>query len=133
MNPVRLTLSTLTGFIFIFGFELVFHGVLLKPAYEATATLWRGHVEMLSLFPVMLAVQFIAALLFNLIYALISSEYSLKQGFRFGLLMGLLLATLQLINYVTLPIPLAMATAWFSAVFFETLVLGVLAGLIYKR
>src|SRR5436309_3344136 len=69
MNVKRLVLSCIAVFIFIFGFSWIFHGMLLKPIYVSTASLWRTDVEMEHYFGWLMLGQFVMAIGFCAIYA----------------------------------------------------------------
>lgn len=47
MNTKRLLLSCVVAFVFMCAFDFVFHGILLKGTYAATANLWRSETEMM--------------------------------------------------------------------------------------
>jgi hypothetical protein len=64
--------------------DFVIHGILLKPAYDATASLWRPMEEMNM--PLMYLVTLVFALCFALIYQMIERK-SLGVGIRYGLLL----------------------------------------------
>ena len=55
--------------VFIFLFEWVFHGVLLKETYAQTSSLWRPEAEMQGLFAWMLVGQATIALMFVILFA----------------------------------------------------------------
>ena len=132
MNYVRLTLAVTAAFFFVFVFEFIYHGILLKPLYEATMNLWRPQDQMMTLMPVALIVQFVFAFIAVVMFAAFAKESGVKQGVRFGALLGLMLGTLQLGIFPYLPIPAELALGWFAGAFIETLGVGVIAGLIYK-
>lgn len=131
VNIPRFLITVIAAFGFIFGFEFAYHGILLKPAYEATMHLWRPEADIIALMPYSFAVQLSMAVLITGLFAF-TKRTGLKNGLRFGVILGLLLGILQLSAYTYLPIPLELATAWFSGAFFETLGVALLAGLIYK-
>lgn len=133
MNYTRLALAIIAAFLFVFGFEFFYHGVLLKPLYEQTMSLWRSDEQMMALMPVAIGIQFLFALLTVIIFAGFAPQTGLKQGVRYGALLGLLIGLLQFGQLTYLPIPFELATAWFAGSFFETLVVGILAGLIYRK
>jgi hypothetical protein len=133
MNYARLILAALAAFIYVFAFDLIYHGVLLKAIYESTAEIWRPPEQMRAFIPLAVSIQFSFALMMAIIFSSFGKGEGLTEGVRFGALMGMMLGLLQVGMYTYLPVPLEMAGAWFAGSFFEALGAGMLIGLIYKR
>jgi hypothetical protein len=51
MNTKRLLISIISCFVFVFVYEFVFHGILLKSMYQATIEAWRPESEMMQYMP----------------------------------------------------------------------------------
>ncbi len=133
VNIPRFLAIILAGFIFVFGFEFVWHGMLLMDHYEATMHLWRPKAEMQAYFPYVLATQlaFVAALAF--VFTRNYEGKGLSEGLRFGLALGVLLGIGQFGMYAYMTIPLALAALWFVGAVFEVAGLGLLFALIYRK
>ncbi len=130
--------ASITGIVLIFIYALInflTHGVVLKDIYMQTASVWRPDTEMQSLICLMLIGQAIFAFFFAIIFAggYDDKQPGLGQGLRFGLMMACLIAPFSALSwFVILPIPATLAVYWFIADFAAMLVLGTVAGLIYK-
>jgi hypothetical protein len=136
MNIKRVAITGLVVFIVFFILEMLVHGVWLQDLYHQTSGIWRPEADMNKMMWLMFIGQAIFAFAFTLIYAcgFDPKKARLGQGLRYGLLMALLIApNLSLCWYVILPIPQILATYWFAASAGEMLVLGLIAGLVYRR
>jgi hypothetical protein len=130
--PVKkVFVTTLVIFAVLFGFEWLFHGVFMKPAYEATASLWRPEEEMMSMMHICIIRKFFMALAIASLYGFACKNNAScdtscnKTGLRFGLMIGILMAANEFGVYAYLPIPLDMAISWALG----WLILGTLIGL----
>jgi hypothetical protein len=133
MNKNRLVLACIAVFVFVFGYEWVFHGILLKDAYAKTANLWRPDPEMQGYFGWLLLGQFILAVTFCLIYAVRSgSHYHLGTGVGYGFLIGLMRAGLGCITYAVQPVPGSLIGSWFVGGLIEVMLAGAILGAIYR-
>lgn len=132
MNYVRLVLSVVAAFVLFFVIDFAVHGILLQQMYLDTADLWRPQAEMMEYMPLSTGMQFGLAALVTAGYVLLSQDYGWKAGLKYGAIIGLILGFAQASIYPYMPIPLAMAGAWFAATLFEITLIGVVVGLIYK-
>lgn len=109
--------------------DFIIHGVLLKPTYDATATLWRPEAEMKM--ALMSLVTLIFSICFVMIYALWIEVKSTLRAVQYGLIFGLATGvSMGFGSYSYMPIPLSLAWSWFAASLAEALVAGLLTGLI---
>ena len=134
MNKKRFALCAVAGFIYIFIFEFIFHGNILKSTYELTPTLWRPMADMGELFIWMLATQFlvsaVSAFIFTRNY---ESSCMIGEGARFGFMVGLLIAIINGSAYLYMPISLTLALAWFGGTLIQFVGLGIIFSLIYRK
>lgn len=117
----------------LFATDFVIHGVLMKSAYEATATVWRPMAEMQALMWIMWVLYLIdaAILPFLFLKGFEPQKARVGQGLRFGALIGLLMATgMSLGTYFMVPIPVSMAVGWFVGGMVQFLITGVVIALI---
>ena len=138
MNPMnfrrRLAAGMVLGIVFI-ALEFLVHHVLLKGAYQETASLWRPKDEIKNIFGFLIGAEFLFGVLFGIVYA---QGYEprrgpLGQGFRYGLIMGLMLAPLHsFVWYVILPVPTSLCVQWLIAGFAQMVLLGLIASFVYK-
>ena len=111
--------------------DFVLHGVLLKPTYEATASLWCPMDEMNM--PLMSLVTLVVVACFVLIYQLLVKEKSLFTGIRYGALLGLATGiSMGLGSYVYTPIPMLLALSWMFGNWVEVIAVGAIAGAVIK-
>ena len=136
MNKKRWMQASLAVFAGMWVLESLVHGVLLQNIYHQTPSVWRNETDMHGMMGLMWLGYAIFAVFFTLLYdkGYESKKPGVEQGLRFGLYVGLAFAPMQnLVWYVVLPIPGALAFYWFLAGMVECVVLGALAGLIYKK
>lgn len=133
MNVKRWVMASVAVAVVIGVLEMIIHGVLLQPTYQQTAAIWRPDMQQLT--PLMWLGYAIFAPFFVWIYAkgLEAGKSALGQGVRFGLAFGVGLSAMSsLIWYVVLPIPAALAWAWFAAGVVVYLATGVAVALVYR-
>ena len=127
-----LPIGTIAVFIVWTAMDIVIHGILLTPIYQATAALWRPMAEMMQ--SVVLGTTLIAALFFTLIYAQGvaggSAQKSLLFGVYFGLAVGV---SMGFGTYAVQPIPLALAVSWLLGTLAEAVVGALVLHWVYGR
>lgn len=135
MDKKRIIITGIVLSIVYIILDYVVHGVLLHDIYMQTSSVWRTEDDMSQLSWMMFLAEIIFAFVFAAIYAkgYERGKGGLWQGYRFGLLMGLLLGpAMGLSWYVVLPIPGILAVYWAVAMFVDMIILGMVAGLVYK-
>ncbi len=123
--------AAVAGVLFVTDF--VIHGVLMKSAYEATASVWRPMAEMQALMWTMWVMYLIDAAILPVLYlkGFEPQKARVGQGLRFGALIGLLMASgMSLGTYFMVPIPVSMAVGWFVGGMVQCLLAGVVIALI---
>ena len=133
MDTKKVFITSLVVFIFVFLFEMIFHGFMLRGLYMETASLWRPPEAMQSFFPLSSAVQILFSLFSVLFYKLLVKEYGVKSGLIFGSFLGLLFGISQFGLYAYKPLPMILAVAWFAGIFLESLIIGLIIGLMNKN
>lgn len=131
-NCKRFGIAALVGFIFVFGFDFVVHGILLLPTYDLTPDLWRPMEEYESMVPFMTAMQVLTTVALCYIYTRNHEGTGISEGIRFGIMFGIFLGLMQASSYAWLPISAALAGYWFVAALVKTIGLGVIFSLLYK-
>ncbi|PWB73337.1 MAG: hypothetical protein C3F15_09935 [Holophagae bacterium] len=128
----RILSATVAIFVAWQVLDLVIHTVILRPAYEATASMWRPMGEMKM--GLMWIIGAIAAFCFAAIYGWLVRPKSLNAALKYGLLFGIGAGvSMGYGSYSVMPIPYLMAFTWFAGTVIEALVAGVLAGLIVRE
>ena len=130
MNVKRFALATIGAFLFVFVFEFLWHGILMKGMYDATSSVWRPEEESNMLF--IFAAQFLFALVLAFIYTKIGKHISCKRGIAFGFFTGLLMAMPELGTYCYLPIPLTITLMWMLSTLIKGLGAGMTIAAIYR-
>lgn len=108
-------LGGLAAFVFVFLFEFVVHGFLMKGMYEATMNVWRPPAE--SNMVVMFLGQILFALAVAFFYPIVGPDKECKKAIPFGFGLGLVMAMPQIGSYSYLPIPISISLAWAAASF----------------
>ena len=103
--------SLFVMFVFIFLYEWLLHGIILKDSYQATASLWRPEAQMQKLLPFMFAGQFFIAFFVCLLFAR-SDSTRVKDFVIFGALIGALAGSGQVIMYSVAPYPMYLTVCW---------------------
>lgn len=129
----RFCLGFIIVAIYIVIYEWIFHGMILKGAYTATAHLWRPETDMQSYFIWMLAGQLLFAFIFCLLFTFTRCQTNLKGGATYGLVLGLLMSSVSLVYYSVMPIPMALMVGWILGGLLEAIIAGVIFALIYIR
>lgn len=131
MNKQRYVISVLATFVFVFLYEFLVHGYLLRDLYEQTALLWRPEEEYKMLVMSMSQLGFSAVLAY--IFILHYEGKGIGEGIRFGLYIGMLLGVIELGKYSYMPIPMVLMLSWVLAALLIGLGSGVVLSLVYKR
>lgn len=132
MNTKRLFLSFLAVFVFIFLFEWVFHGVLLKNLYVQTAILWRTESDMMLHFKWLVLGQAIVAFVLVFIFAKAFARDGVRGGIQLGIMLAVFSLGLNFIVYAVQPIPLRLIGFWSIGELIEFALAGAIAGAIYR-
>jgi hypothetical protein len=133
MNTKRFALATIAAFIFIFVFEFLYHGHLLKSAYEATSDLWRPEAEMKDFMHICFIVKFLVAATMTYIFTRHYEGKGIMEGVRFGAMIGFLMGISQFSMYAYMPIPMTLGLAWFVGSFIEMTGVGMIIALTYRK
>ena len=110
-----MVLGGVAAFIFVFLFEFLMHGFLMKGMYEATMAVWRPQAE--SNMAVMMLSQFLFAIAVAFFYPIVGLDKECKKAVPFGFGLGLVMAMPQIASYSYLPIPISISLAWAAASF----------------
>jgi hypothetical protein len=128
----RIILSVVAVFIAWSVMDFIMHGVILKSAYTATASLWRPMAEM------KMGVMYVSVLIASTAFVLIFSQFFARKGVGMGLKYGLCFGIATGVSmgygsYSVMPIPYHMAFSWFLGSVIEAAIGGMIAGAIIKE
>jgi hypothetical protein len=127
----RTILAILAVFIAWSILDFILHGLLLRPIYVNTASLWRPMNQMNV--TLMYFVTLVFTVCFVLIYRFLVGQKSLVTGIRFGALFGLATGiSMGFGSYCYMPIPLTLAWSWFIGSWVEAIAAGAIVGAIIK-
>ena len=111
--------------------DMLVHGVLLRPIYEASAGLWRPPAEMNMSLSHLVTLVYTAC--FVLIYGLLIEKKSVARAVQYGLLFGLAGGVgMGFGTYSYMPIPFDLACYWFAGTIVECGIAGGVLGAIVK-
>lgn len=133
MNIKRFFAAFVVLFLFIFGYETLIHGFLLKTLYLETPSIWRSYEQMMQYAPFNTVIMVLIAFWITFIFTRLFREGGARNGLRFGLYFGILSGIQAAGAYYYLPISAMLAVCWFGAYVIESLVGGYLIGLIYRK
>lgn len=109
------------------------HGMWLQGDYAATADLWRPMEEMESKRWIMFVTSAVFSVIFSYIFVKGREGKGWMEGVRFGALIGLFVSLpMAYDTYTVMPIPYDLALKWFLSGMVASIVLGVVAALVYK-
>ncbi|HLW35050.1 MAG TPA: hypothetical protein VKS98_05265 [Chthoniobacterales bacterium] len=128
MNHKRGFLAFIVAFVFMFFFGFVWHGLLMKPMYNATGALWRPE----PIFPVLILGHAIVAFAFTGLYVSKVGVNCAGVGFGYGLVIGILACGINIIRFAVEPLTTNILLMWFAADLICFAIMGALVGAIYK-
>jgi hypothetical protein len=127
----RLILSTIAILISWSIIDYALHGLILRPTYEGSASLWRPSDQMNLPLVYLVVLGLILSFLF--IYVLLVKEKSLASGLLFGALYGFATGLgVGFGTYIHMPVPLALAWGWFLGGWAKGIAAGAIAGWLLK-
>ena len=127
MNTKNVIIGGVAGFVFIFLYEWVVHGMLLMPTYDATASVWRPMAEMEAMMPYAIFIK-LALAFATAYYVGKMHKHGYEAGACFGFMIGVFLAIMSLAQYTYLPIELNLPIMWAIAIIVQMTAVGAIAG-----
>jgi hypothetical protein len=129
---MRKLLATVVVWVVWEALDFLIHGVVLKTAYEDTASLWRPEGEMKMM--LMYGVVFVAAFAFVMIWDRLIQKKGLIPGLSYGLWFGLATGIgMGYGTYAVMPLPYSMAATWFWGSIVQGAIGGVILSYIIKE
>ena len=133
MNTKKWVIASLVIFVADQILSYLFHGVFMSGVYEQTAHLWRPLEEMNRMMWMGWVSGLVWSFLFVYIFAKGYENKGIIEGVRFGALIGVFFGLpMSLGTYISMPITGGIATAWFIYTVVDTIILGILAAVLYK-
>jgi len=132
MNTKRLFFSFLAAFIFIFFFEFLWHGMLMKSSYMEVPVLWRPEADFNSHFPILVLGHAVMAFFLAAIYARFVGEGGAAAGSALGLMIAAIGIGGHLITFAVQPLTTKILELWIAGALVEFVIAGAIVGAIYK-
>lgn len=132
MNIKRYIGAALALFVFIFFYEWLVHGMLLKGIYQQTPQVWRDASQMVANMPFYIGFQLVVAAWLAFVFTQVFKEGGVAKGALFGLYFGIFAGLLSAAWYVWLPVSPALGSGWFVGSFVQIFLGGCILGVIYK-
>lgn len=130
MNP-RFISAVIACFLFIFGYDFLYHGMYLAESYKATASLWRPEAEMPNFMIYLSLGQALVAL--GIVWIVFRTERGgWAAGAMTGIAVGVIFAGSNTIFYAVQPLPSDLVCSWIFHAFIQTGIVGAIAGSIYR-
>ncbi len=128
----KMLIGGIAGFVFVFMYEFLVHGALMRGMYEATSSVWRPEAE--SNMFVMVLSHFLFAMAVAFFYPIVGKDTAdCKKAIPFGIGLGLVLAMPQIATYSYLPIPITISLLWALAVFVKAIAVVFIVSKIFNR
>jgi hypothetical protein len=128
MNHKRGFLTFVVAFVFMFFFGFVWHGVLMKPMYNAASSLWRSE----PVFPILILGHAVVAFAFTGLYVSKVGVNSAGVGFGYGIVIGIFACGVNIIRFAVEPLTTNILFMWFAGDLICFAIMGALVGAIYK-
>ena len=132
MNHKRGFVAFLAAFVFLFLFGYLWHGILMKSAYMATASHWRTEASFHSHFWILILGHAVIAFAFTGLYVSKVGVNCPGTGFGYGLVLGILSCGVELIRYAAEPLSHQVFLMWIAGDLISFSLMGALVGAIYK-
>jgi len=127
----KFLMATFAVFVTWQVLDFLIHSVLLAQMYKDTESLWRPMAEMKM--GVMAFVTIISSATFCYLYDAFVRDKSMTNALKFSLVFGISAGVgMGYGTYAVMPIPYMLSLAWFLGTVIETVVAGLILGLIYK-
>lgn len=133
MNTKRLLMSFVATYIVYNILGYLIHEVWLADTYASLAAVWRPEAEMDSKIWVFWITSAFFCFFFCYIFARGYENRGLGEGFRFGVIITLFY-TLPVVydSYVIYPIPYSLVLQWLFSGLVVSIILGIVAAMVYK-
>src|SRR5690242_7685 len=112
MNHKRGFVAFVSAFVLVFLFGFFWHGILMKPSYLETASLWRGEQDFQAHFPVLIFGHLVMAYAFTGLYVSKVGRQGAGTGIGYGVVIGMLCSGVEIIRYATEPITMKILWMW---------------------
>ena len=133
MDNKKVAFCSAAGFLFIFMFDYIYHGMLLAGMYAETAALWREPGMVQQLMPVALMGQLFIAVAAAIFFHFGYEGRGRREGMKYGLYFGILLAGMHFMWFAYMPLPFDLVAAWIVGDFVKGIGLGMLFAWLHDK
>ncbi len=133
MNTKSFAITVVVLYVLQQVLGYLMHQVWLTPVYDELAAVFRPRAEMDQMLWIFFATSAVWVLVFTYIFVRGREGKGIMEGVRYGALMGLFYnLTIAYDSYVIYPITSSLALKWFLGGIAISIILGVVASLVYK-
>jgi hypothetical protein len=132
MNHKRGFPAFLAAFVLVFLFGYVWHGMLMKGAYQETSSLWRSAPDFQSHFWILILGHAVVAFAFTGHYVSKVGMNSPAMGLGYGVVIGILCGGVELIRFAVEPLTFTILWMWLIGDVLQFAIVGAAVGAIYK-
>jgi len=135
MDKKKFIISVVSVYVVFEILNFVIHGVLLSATYmsDALAGVFRPQAEMQSLMWVMWITDLVWAFFFVFFFTKGYENKGIMEGVRYGIYIGFFMNFVHAYQaYTVYPITYGLTIQWLIYGFIESVILGVLASILYK-
>ena len=135
MNVKKFVYAFIAVFVLLEITNYLVHGIILADTYmsEELKTVFRSQEDVMVMMWLMYVMDLIWSFFFVFFFVKGYENKGIMEGLRFGLYIGLFMyLTSSFGMYTILPVPFSLALAWFIYGLIQSLLMGLIAALIYK-
>lgn len=134
MSIQRIVISTISIFVFVVLFGMIYHGYLLETIYHQTSHLWRSQEAIKAHGMWVLLSDVLYGFLFSYLYDRYAKGVTkgFKQAVEFGFWLGCLCGVLSIAVYTYMPIPMTLMVSWVVGHILTGLGAGAILGFVFK-
>ena len=134
MNRRRVLVTGIVVFVAYYVMAFFVHGLWLGPTYSSLAgTVWRPEAELYANAWIVHLTTVVFCFVFAYLFARGYRGGGWREGVWYGLVVSLFVGFQAVFHaYATYPIPLDLALKWYFSGLVMSLILGVVASLVYK-
>lgn len=135
MHTKKFWITLVVVFVVMEVLNFLIHGVMLAETYasEPLKSVFRSHEEMEGMMWIMWLTDIVYAYFFCFFFAKGYENKGIGEGLRFGLYIGLFFSlTFAFSSYAIYPLTFEIVLQWFIYGLIISLIMGVVASLLYK-
>ncbi len=133
INWKKLWITVVVVYVVNQVLHFLIHAMWLGETYASLSDIWRPEAEMMAKQWIMFVTAAVYCFFFVYLFAKGCEGKGLGEGVRYGVIIGLFVGVFSAYDwYVILPIPYSLALKWFLSGMVASIVMGVVAALLYK-